>query len=80
MLPNQHDQMYIIKHSSAFTYADDTSSSVKDKVIEGVICKLEEDAKNVIIIIIIIIIIENNIIVNIFYVHVQLLMFVVVNF
>ena len=35
-----------LKHSSAFTYADDSSSSVKDKTIDGVIHKLEEDAQN----------------------------------
>ena len=36
-----------LKHSSALTYADDTSSRVKGKTIEEVIHKLEEDAENV---------------------------------
>ena len=36
-----------LMHSSALTYADDTSSSVKDKRIEEVVRKLEEDAINV---------------------------------
>ena len=36
-----------LKHSSAFTYADDTSSSVTGKTIEEVKAKLEEDAEQV---------------------------------
>ena len=36
-----------LKHSSAFTYADDTSSSVTGKTIAEVKRKLEEDAINV---------------------------------
>jgi hypothetical protein len=36
-----------LKHSSAQTYAENTSSSVKDKRIEEVVRKLEEDAINV---------------------------------
>ena len=41
------DMQLWLKHSSALTYADDTSSSVKDKRIEEVVRKLEEDAINV---------------------------------
>ena len=36
-----------LKHSSAYTYADDTSSSVTGKSIEEVKSKLEEDANQV---------------------------------
>ena len=36
-----------LKHSKAFTYADDTSSSVHDSHIDVVKAKLEEDAHNV---------------------------------
>ena len=36
-----------LNHSSAFTYADDTSTSISDNDIKEVIRKMEEDASQV---------------------------------